>query len=42
MPKERGLTGITIKTGQVQIVNDGKDNCNYAGEIDNIVGTAVI
>jgi hypothetical protein len=42
LPKERGLTGIAIKSGRVQVVNDGKDNNNFAGEIDNIVGTAIL
>ena len=42
MPRDRGITGISIKTGKVQIVTDGERNLNYAPEIDNSVGNPCV
>lgn len=42
LPKDRGITGIAISMTEVQVIHNGDYNINYAAEVDNSVGLAVI
>ena len=42
LPRDRGITGIAIQTKQVQVVHNGDYNINYAAEVDNAIGLAVV
>ena len=39
LPKDRGLTGHALRTGKVQMIQDGEYNQGFAVEIDNSVGS---
>ena len=39
-PKDRGLTGISIKESKAVFANDGEYNVSYAPEIDNCINTS--
>ena len=42
LPKDRGITGISIADQAVQVVPDGDYNVKFAGEVDNSIGIAVV
>lgn len=42
LPRDRGITGISIVQKSVEVVHNGDHNLRYEAEIDNSVGLAVI
>lgn len=42
LPRDRGLTGLTIKTEEILVAADGEYNIQYAPEIDNCIGCQIV
>ena len=42
LPRDRGLTGLTIKNEEILVAADGEYNIQYAPEIDNCIGCQIV
>lgn len=42
LPCDRGITGIAMKTGEIQVVPKGAYDVLYAAEVDNSIASPVI
>ena len=42
LPRDRGITGISLTENRVVVVDNGDHNINYLGEVDNTVSLAIV